>query len=188
MKKVFIIHGFDGTPNGGWRAWLMSELAALGVYACALPMPSPSAPVLEAWVAEVERILVREGGEETILIGHSLGVPTILRALARRPEGFRLAGAVLVSGPVERIDVNRVIDPFLAEPFDFEALRPKIGRAAVIHGLDDARVPFAHGERLSAALGAELIPIEGGGHLNGKSGWTKLPPCLEALKPMLGIS
>ena len=26
MKKVFIIQGFRGAPNGGWKPWLMVEL------------------------------------------------------------------------------------------------------------------------------------------------------------------
>jgi hypothetical protein len=34
MKKVFIIHGFQGKPNGGWRPWLEGELALLDIYAC----------------------------------------------------------------------------------------------------------------------------------------------------------
>ena len=44
MKKVFIVHGFEGEPNGGWRPWLMGELAKKDIYACALPMPIPSSP------------------------------------------------------------------------------------------------------------------------------------------------
>jgi len=185
MKKVFILHGFGGTPNGGWRSWLMGELAAMDVYACALPMPSPDAPVLDAWVAEISRILEREGGEETVLVGHSLGVSTILRALERAPDGFSVAGAVLVSGPIEPVAANSAVDPFLARAFDFGAIRRKIGRVAVIHAKDDDRVPFSHGERLARELSGELIPIERGGHLNGKSGWKRLPECLEALKRIM---
>jgi len=50
MKKVFIIHGFEGEPNGGWRPWLMRELAKFDVYASALPMPTPEKPiVLSGW-------------------------------------------------------------------------------------------------------------------------------------------
>lgn len=185
MKKVFIIHGFNGTPNGGWRSWLMGELAAMDVYACALPMPSPQAPVLEDWIAELGRVLEREDPTETILVGHSLGVPTILRRLQRAPEGFRIAGAVLVSGPIATIDANHAVDPFLREPFDLESIRRRIARAAVIHGDDDDRVPLAHGERLAAALSAPLVVVPGGGHLNGKSGWRTLPQALEAIEGML---
>jgi len=45
MKKVFIIHGFEGSPNGGWRPWLMAELEQHDVYACALSMPNPDNPL-----------------------------------------------------------------------------------------------------------------------------------------------
>jgi predicted alpha/beta hydrolase family esterase len=183
MKKVIIIHGFNATPNGGWRAWLMGELAALDVYACALPMPSPEAPSPDAWVEEIRRVVEREAPGDVCLVGHSLGVPAILRYLERGAEA--VAGAVLVSGPIEPIAVNHVIAPFLAEPFDFPKIRSRIGRVAVIHAHDDDRVPFSQGERLARELGAELIAIPNGGHLNGKSGWTELPQALEALKTML---
>jgi predicted alpha/beta hydrolase family esterase len=45
MKKVFIIHGFEGSPNGAWRPWLMAELEKEDMYCCALAMPSPDAPL-----------------------------------------------------------------------------------------------------------------------------------------------
>ena len=44
MKKVFMIHGYEGKPNGGWQPWLMGELAKENIWACALSMPSPNKP------------------------------------------------------------------------------------------------------------------------------------------------
>lgn len=55
MKKVFLIHGFQGSPNGGWRPWLMAELKKQDVYACALSMPDPENPVCAEWVLEISR-------------------------------------------------------------------------------------------------------------------------------------
>lgn len=186
MKKVFLIHGFRSSPNGGWRPWLMGELAAADVYACALSMPSPEAPVVDAWVAEIARFVERNGQDELYLIGHSLGVPAILRFVERAPEHVRIAGVVLVSGPVEPLGENASIQAFLRLPFDFDAIRSKIGAACVIHGDDDALVPVRHAEMLAKHLSAELIIVPQGGHLNGSSGWTELPQVKEALLGMMG--
>ena len=38
--------------------------------------------------------------------------------------------------------------------------------------------------RLFAALGAKLVIIKSGGHLNGSSGWHTLPECLDELLRM----
>ncbi len=72
MKKVFIIHGFEGSPNGGWRPWIMAELEKKDIYACALSMPDPENPLCSEWVAEIQRHVQRNKGDEIYLVGHSL--------------------------------------------------------------------------------------------------------------------
>jgi predicted alpha/beta hydrolase family esterase len=186
MKKVFLIHGFHSTPNGGWRPWLMGELAAAGIYACALSMPSPEVPMVDAWVAEIARYAERDARDELYLVGHSLGVPAILRFLERAPEHVRIAGAVLVSGPVEPLGDNALIRAFLQPPFNFEAIRSRTGTACVIHGDDDPFVPVHHAEILAQHLSAEAVVVPHGGHLNGLSGWKELPQVKDALLAMMG--
>lgn len=72
MKKVFIIHGFEGSPNGGWRPWLMLELEKKDVYACALAMPHPENPLCSEWVQEIERHVIQNKEDDIYLVGHSL--------------------------------------------------------------------------------------------------------------------
>lgn len=72
MKKVFIIHGFEGSPNGGWRPWLMSELEKKDVYACALAMPHSENPLCSEWVQEIERHVIQNKEDDIYLVGHSL--------------------------------------------------------------------------------------------------------------------
>lgn len=184
MKKVFIVHGFEGSPNGGWGPWLMGELEKKDIYACALSMPSPEAPIPTEWVGEVARHVEGNKNDEIYLVGHSLGVPTILLYIQSHPEASNIKGAVLVSGPIEPND-NAKLTHFFDEEFDFEVIKTKVQKFAVIHGDDDKDVPLSNAEDLSRALGAKLIVIPNGGHLNGSSGWTVLPQCLEELLGML---
>ncbi len=81
MKKIFLIHGYDGTPNGGWRPWLMGELDKKEIYCSALSMPNPAKPVCSEWVEEIFRHVEINKKDEISLVGHSLGVPAILRFL-----------------------------------------------------------------------------------------------------------
>ena len=55
MKKVFIVHGFGGMPNGGWFPWLMKELATKDTFACSLPMPGTDLPILDEWIGCIKR-------------------------------------------------------------------------------------------------------------------------------------
>lgn len=183
MKKVFIIHGYQGSPNGGWRPWLMEELAKLDVYACALSMPKPQEPLLSEWVEEIARHVKENQNDEIYLVGHSLGVPAILHYIENTTV-TNVMGSILVSGPVEMVN-NRNIEEFLSSPFDFSTIKNKVKNFVIIHGDNDQNVPFSHAEILSKELGGELIKIENGRHLNGSSGWVKLPQCLDALVKMI---
>ena len=183
MKKVFLIHGFEGSPNGGWRPWLMGKLEKRDVYACALSMPAPEAPQCAAWIEEIWHAVAQsQNRDEISLVGHSLGGPAVLRYLETAPKA--IAGAILVSSPSERND-NPKIDSFMLPPFDLAALKSKAGKWVVIHGDDDPFVPTSNAKALASGLGAELIWVPGGKHLNGSAGFTELPQVLEALGRMM---
>jgi predicted alpha/beta hydrolase family esterase len=182
MKKVIMIHGFQGSPNGGWRPWLMGELEKIDVWASALPMPTPDAPVCSEWVEEIKRIVDREKEHEIYLVGHSLGGPAILRYLESN-SSINIKGAVLASSPSEKNN-NRKIDSFLDLPFDFSKIKSKCEKFTIIQGDNDPNVPMSNAETLFQELWGELIIVPNGGHLNGSSGWTALPQALEALNKM----
>lgn len=163
----------------------MGELAKLNVYACALSMPSPEKPVCSEWVEEIVCHIERNKNDEIYLVGHSLGVPAILRYLESAPVGINIAGAVLVSGPCEKIKDNKKIENFLNKPFDFKTIKSRAKGFVIIHGDNDPAVPLNHAEKLSKELNGKLIAVPNGGHLNGGSGWLKLPECLDTLKEMM---
>lgn len=185
MKKVFIVHGFNGKPNGGWRPWLMGELAKNDIYACALLMPNPDAPDKEEWVKTIKDA-VGEPTEEIFLIGHSLGVPAILRYLETLPSESKIGGAVLVSGLIYEIKENGYdsLNSFLSTPFDFKKIKSVCENFVVIHGDNDKSVSLEEGQALSEILYCDLISIPNGGHLNGSAGFYKLPEALDSLLKM----
>lgn len=161
----------------------MSELMKKDVYACALPMPSPEAPVCSEWVAEIARQR-REihADDEIYLIGHSLGVPAILRFLEN--DISPISGAILVSGPCEKTD-NEKLHSFFEHDFDFETIRANCQKFGVIHGDNDTVVPLKHAKVLSEKCRCKLVVISGGEHLNGSAGFFTLPECLTMLMEMM---
>jgi predicted alpha/beta hydrolase family esterase len=181
MKKVFIVHGLEGSPNGGWRPWLMAELQKLDVYACALSMPNSSNPIYSEWSEEIDRHIIRNKQDELYLVGHSLGVPAILQYLEE--ANVHLSGIVLISGPAQTIASTKIYG-FLEKPLNFETIITKVDHISVIHGIDDLVVPFKDAEFLTQNFKCNLVPVPNGKHLNGSAGWYQLPECLEELKKM----
>lgn len=186
MKKVFMIHGFQGEPNGGWRPWLMGELAKKDIYACALAMPTPDKPDKKEWIRKIsDEIGVLN--EEFFLVGHSLGVPAILRYLETLSDGSKIGGVVLASGPVSEIkkDGYEKVNEFLNTSFDFEKIKNVCKNFSVIHGDNDPNVPFSDAEYLAKNLSCDLIVIPNGKHLSGHDGVYELPQAMQALEKMM---
>ena len=184
MKKVFIIHGFQGTPNNGWKSWLMTELNKFDVYACALPMPTPDEPKCDEWTAEISRN-IPEVNEDIFLVGHSLGCAAILNYLGTVKSDKKFGGVFLIAGACEPLEVDnpnsiiRKIDNFFTHPFDYKKIKDTSDHFVIIHGDNDEKVPVNHAERTSNELSGELVVIKNGGHLSGIDGFHELPQLLD---------
>lgn len=181
MKKVFIIHGYMGWPNKGWKAWLMNELSKKELYACALPMPNTYDPKKEEWVSEIKRVLL-EDPKNTVLVGHSLGVSAILRFIEE--SNTEVHGIVLVSGAIKQISeasekTQTVLSRFMSNDFDWSKIKKLVKHIKVIHGVDDSLVPVQHAKIIGEKLNVTPIILSNGGHLSDDC--HNLPEVLNAL-------
>lgn len=185
---VFMIHGFEGHPNGGWRPWLMAELERENIYSASLVMKNPYKPIAEVWINEIEENVKKFPNSKIILVGHSLGVPAILRFLQdKNPKN--ILGCVLVSGPY-KIDprakrLKKVLNSFFEKEFNFGKIKKTAEHFTIIHGSDDRGVNFSQGEFLTEKLDGKLVKVNKGGHLNADSGFFKLPQALKSIFEMI---
>mgnify|MGYP001601625571 FL=1 len=72
MKRVFIIHGWGGSPNEPLHKWLASELRKKGFIVEVPAMPDPAEPKIETWVPFLSQ-LVGVPDTNTFFVGHSSG-------------------------------------------------------------------------------------------------------------------
>ncbi|MDQ8045327.1 MAG: alpha/beta hydrolase [Solirubrobacteraceae bacterium] len=63
MARFLLLHGFGGVGPDHWLVWLSQELRARGHVARLRKLPSPNAPVLEAWMASLTERLAALGDE-----------------------------------------------------------------------------------------------------------------------------
>lgn len=179
MKKIFIVHGFGGEPNGNWKPWLMAELMNLGVYACALAMPNPKNPICNGWIEEISRAVESSKRDQVYLVGHSLGSVAILRFL-EITKAKNIKGAVFISSPIYKTTKAKVAT-FLKKPFDFKTIKKNAKKTLVIHGDNDRNVSVEQGVFLAEQLKSEILIIPKGGHLGGSDGYFTFPQLLEEL-------
>lgn len=179
QKRVYIIHGWEGTPESNWFPWLKEQLEARGSDVMVPALPNTDNPIFSEWLACMQKV-IKMPYKNTYLIGHSLGVITILRFLELLPPGQKIGGAVFVAGFPESLGFKE-IESFFAMPVDYEKVKNSAEKFIAINSGDDPYVPLKKGEILRDKLGAEFVMVPKGNHLNEGAGFTKLPVVLESI-------
>lgn len=186
MKRVIIVHCWDGYPAYCWYPDTKKTLEAEGFQVLVPEMPETNAPKLSLWLPKLQE-LVGEPDEETYLVGHSSGCITILRYLEQLKEKQKIGGAVLVAGFTDDLGYEELKN-FFETPIDFEKIKTKANHLVAIHSDNDPYVPLKHGDIFKEKLGAEVIIKHEMGHFSGPADRTEsitsLPEVAEAIRSM----
>lgn len=185
MPRIFIIHGYGGTPEEGWRPWLRVELEKRGHEVFIPAMPDTDHPRVGPWVKTIQEA-VGEPKSDDLFIGHSLGCIAIIRYLETLTNDQTIGRSIFVAGFYEDLgDDYAEIRSFLDHPVDWEAVRAHCPSFVVIHSRDDDAVPVARAENLAERLGVVLELHDGYGHFSGGDGLTELPLVLQKISDTL---
>jgi predicted alpha/beta hydrolase family esterase len=189
-RRAFIFHGYLGYPEEAWQPWLKRELEKRG-FAVALPaMPHPDRPVMAEWIRFIED-LIGEPDEETVLVGHSLGVQAVLRYLEKLGRAGKSVGrTVLIAGMFpfgmseeaadQRTGGDPTLRPWLTTSVDPEPVRRAMGTCTVILSDTDPIIPVEQAKAsFQTSLDAMVIVEHGKGHFNEDDHITELPIALD---------
>ena len=191
MKKVYIIHGWDGNPDEPLFQWLKWNLEKDGYQVTVPAMPEPDVPKIETWIGKLQEII--EPNKETIIVGHSIGAQAVLRYLETLPEGVKVAGLVLIAPWMELDDetikeegeeVREIARPWVETPINFEKVRTHIGQAVAIFSDDDPFVPLSNRELFEKGLNAKTFVEHEKGHFGPGDNISELPIALEAISKL----
>lgn len=186
MKRVAIVHGWDGTPEEGWFPWLKKELEARGFKVIVPQLPDAGSPRIQTWVPALAAA-VGIPDEETYFVGHSMGCQTIARYLESLPESAVVGGVVYVAGFFKRLtnlegpNEEAITVPWLQTPLDLTKVKTRAPRSIAIFSDDDPFVPLDNQNDFRDRLHSEIIVEHGKNHFNESSGFLELPVALESL-------
>ena len=187
MKRAFLIHGWEGYPEEGWRPWLKKELEEKGFKVIVPAMPDTATPTMEKWVPYLSEI-VSNPDEQTYFVGHSLGCITIFRYLETLGENHVVGGAILVAGfghDLEYVGYKGELSSFFRTPVDWEKIKGHCKKFVSIHSDNDPWVPLEHSKLFQTKLESKTIVEHNMKHFSGDDGITELPI---VLKEILKIS
>lgn len=186
MKRAFIIHGWDGSPDDIWIPWLKKELEKNDFKVTAPQMPDPEEPKIDAWVPYLKE-LVGDVDTDTYFICHSIGCQTLLRYLETLPEDKKV-GTILFVAPftnlvnLEGEESERIARPWITRPLDWKRIRSHTGDIYCLFSTDDPWVPVSESEIFSNNLSAMTMVMENQNHFVGNQLPLNIDKILNLLK------
>lgn len=181
MPKAIIIHGSKGSPEGNWFPWLAEKLSQHGYTTYVPRMPTPEGQSLSSWrEAFNDQVGILES--DSIVIGHSTGALFVLRLLESIKEPINTA--VVVAGLTKKIglpEYDNLNTTFINHPFNWAKIRCNASHFICFSGDNDPYVPLSQGQEIADGVGARLITIHDGGHLNSESGYSQFPEILDQI-------
>lgn len=185
-RRVVIVHCWEGSPDYCWYQSVRAELERYWFKVDVLAMPTPDEPSRETWV-EALKEAVGEPTEELYLVGHSIGVATILRFLESLDEGKKIGGAVFVAGYTDDLGYKE-LSSFFTEPFNFEKIKTTAKHFVAIYSDNDPFVSLTHSVTFRNELNAETILKKDAKHFDGshdkKDSCLSLPEVTQAIVKM----
>lgn len=180
MKNYFIIHGSNGHSKENWFPWMKKSLEEKG-YECIVPdFPCENGHILSEWYSVLDKYKEKITPETTFIV-HSRGLSFLLNLL--RDYDYRIDKLVAVGGFIENLwhKPGTPKTTFFAKEFDFERVKSRCNTILNYQSDNDPYIPVEHGKRVSEALDAKYVLIQGAGHFNSAAGYTDFPKLLEDL-------
>jgi len=164
MKRLFIIHGWEGSADEPFYQNLKKELGEKGWEVFPLAMPNPGRPKIEEWIPFLADN-VKEVDEETYFYGHSIGSQTILRYLMGLKDGEKIGGVIFTAGWVhlkgldtpEEEGSEEIVKPWIENKLDWGKIRSHCGKFIAIFSDNDPWVPLSDKDIFEEKLGAKII-------------------------------
>jgi len=180
MKRIVIVHRWQGGPNDDWRPWLKTELEKRGYQVLVPEMPDTNTPVIEKWVHKLAEV-VGEPDKDTYFVGHSIGCQAILRYLEtiNTPVG----GAIFVVGwfnleNMETDEEKKTAEPWITRPIDLTKVRQVLPKSTLVISDDDPYDCFEENKKKFGELGSKIVILHNAGHITAEDGYTELPEVL----------
>ena len=190
MKKIYLVHCWDGTSSDGWYPWLAERISDKNVDLIRFDMPNTACPKIDEWVGTLNS-KVDFLNDETYFIGHSIGCQTILRYLETKK--ITKIGGILFVAPwldllpeaIEDEESYNTAQPWINTPIDFEKIKQFTSNINCIFSNDDYFVSIEQEKEFRNKLNAKTIIVNNKGHISQDDNVYELQEILDFSKMML---
>jgi uncharacterized protein len=177
-QRIFLIHGWGGSPRNDWFPWAKKELTQKGFEVVVPEMPETEHPKINSWVSKLSHVVGKPQPTD-ILIGHSIGCQTILRYLENLDAGQKVEKNILIAPwwflTLDENEEQADADPWLNTQVNFENIKTKADKFICVFSENDPFVPLNKNvEFFKKNLRPEILIKGKSGHITESDGFTKL--------------
>ena len=149
-----LLHGYTGSPKKHFFPWLKKELEKRGAKVYAPELPDAEDPKVYDQAAEVLKSV--PFGEDTVLVGHSLGGVVALKVLEKLNKPVRKT--VLVTSYNKNKFFNDPFEPHTFDwKFDVKKIKANAGNIHILRDMTDDVVPSYQADNLKDVFGGEIF-------------------------------
>lgn len=186
MQRIFLIHGWGGSPRNDWFPWAEKALKEKGYNVFVPEMPDTEHPKIGPWVNKLTET-VGETRTDDVLIGHSIGCLAVLRFLGALKDGEKVSKVILIAPwqylTLDEGESEEDAIPWIETPIDYGEIRIKANRIIAVFSDNDPWVPYGKNvEFFREKLNPEIITKHEMGHFTGEEGVEEVSFLLELLK------
>lgn len=190
MKKIYLVHCWDGTSADGWYPWIAEKLNNDSTQLIKFDMPNTNEPKIEEWINTLDS-KVDNLDKNTYFIGHSIGCQTIMRYLETK-EITKIGGILFVAPwldllpeAIEDEESYNTAKPWINNPINFEKVKQFTNNISCIFSNDDYFVSLEQEKEFRNKLNAETIIVNNKGHISQDDNIYELEEILDLSKIIL---
>ena len=185
MKKIYIVHCWDGSKNDGWYPWLDENICDENTKVYRFNMPDTNNPKIDSWVPFLSN-QVNELDSDTYFVGHSIGCQTIMRYL--QDKDIKIGGILFVAPWLELLpeavsdeESLNTATPWLNIPINFNNIKNICDNITCIFSDNDYFVPMNQVDKFRELLNAKTVIVNGKGHISSEDGVFELDEIYDEL-------
>ena len=185
LMKVFIIHGYQSSPEQHWFPWLATKIEQMGSQCEIVHLQGSDQPDFATWRQNLEA-QVHPLNEQTIIVAHSLGGISVLDYLSEALNGRLIKAIFMVAGFNEKLTALPELNQFVQQAKLNDALlRFRIQQRYSLFSCNDPFVPAPLSIRFGQLLNAQMIEVKKAGHFIQSDGLSEFPQLWEKLEKLL---
>ena len=185
LMKVFIIHGYQSSPEQHWFPWLATKIEQMGSQCEIVHLQGSDQPDFATWRQNLEA-QVHPLNEQTIIVAHSLGCISVLDYLSEALNGRLIKAIFMIGGFNEKLTALPELNQFVQQAKLNDALlRFSIQQRYSLFSCNDPFVPAPLSIRFGQLLNAQMIEVKKAGHFIQSDGLSEFPQLWEKLEKLL---